>query len=74
VEVHAADRIGVLHEITRALAELHLDIASAKIHTLGAAVVDSFYLRDERGRKIEDPALLVEIERALLHELAGQPS
>jgi [protein-PII] uridylyltransferase len=71
VEVHAADRVGVLHAITRALAELHLDIASAKIHTLGAAVVDSFYLRDEDGRKIEDPELLVEIERALLHELAG---
>jgi [protein-PII] uridylyltransferase len=70
VEVHAPDSVGLLHRVTRALAELHLDIASAKVHTLGPGVVDSFYVRGEGGRKIDDPALLVEIERALLHELA----
>ena len=34
-------------------------------------VVDSFYVRDETGRKLADPAMLVEIERALLHELSA---
>jgi [protein-PII] uridylyltransferase len=70
VEVHAPDSIGELYRITRALAELDLDIVSAKVQTLGEQVVDAFYIRDSMGRKVEDPALLVEIERGLLHELA----
>ena len=71
VEVHAPDSVGVLYRITRALAELDLDIVFAKVQTLGEQVVDAFYLRDSVGRKVEDPALLVEIERDLLHELAS---
>jgi [protein-PII] uridylyltransferase len=71
VEVHAPDSIGVLYRITRALAELELDIVSAKVQTLGERVVDAFYVRTATGGKLEDPALLVEIERALLHELIG---
>ncbi len=71
VEVHAPDSMGVLYRITRALSELDLDIVSAKVQTLGERVVDAFYVRGPSGAKIEDPAMLVEIERALLHELAG---
>ena len=71
IEVHAPDSIGVLHRITRALADLELDIVSAKVQTLGERVVDAFYVRGPGGAKLEDPAVLVEVERALLHELAG---
>jgi [protein-PII] uridylyltransferase len=71
VEVHAPDSMGVLYRITRALSELDLDIVSAKVQTLGDRVVDAFYVRGSSGGKVEDPAVLVEIERALLHELAG---
>jgi [protein-PII] uridylyltransferase len=71
VEVHAPDSIGVLYRITRALAELELDIVSAKVQTLGERVVDAFYVRSAGGGKLEDPAALVEVERALLHELAS---
>ena len=46
VEVHAPDTIGVLYRITRALAELDLNIVSAKVQTLGERVVDAFYVRD----------------------------
>lgn len=70
VEVHAPDSVGILYRITRALAELDLDIVSAKVQTLGDRVVDAFYVRDATGGKIDDPSLLVEVERALLHELA----
>ena len=70
VEVHAPDSIGVLYRITRALADLDVDIASAKVQTLGDRVVDAFYVRDASGAKLEDPMLIVEIERALLHQLA----
>ena len=70
VEVHAVDAIGVLYRITRALAELDLNIVSAKVQTLGDRVVDAFYVRDMAGNKVTDPAALVEVERALLHELS----
>jgi len=70
VEVHAPDSIGVLYRITRALAELDLNIVSAKVQTLGGRVVDAFYVRDQAGGKLTDPLGLVEVERALLHELS----
>jgi [protein-PII] uridylyltransferase len=70
VEVHAPDGLGVLYAITRAFADLDLDIVSAKVHTLGPLVVDSFYLRDADGGKMTDPSVLGEIEREVLHALA----
>ena len=69
VEVLAPDGVGVLYRITQALAELDLDIRSAKVQTLGTQVVDSFYLVDAAGRKVDDPAHQAEIERAVLHAI-----
>jgi [protein-PII] uridylyltransferase len=69
VEVHAPDAIGVLYRITRAIAELELDIRSAKVQTVGFEVIDSFYVRDAEGAKPTDPALLNELSRAILHAL-----
>jgi [protein-PII] uridylyltransferase len=69
VEVEAADALGVLYRITSALADLDLDITSAKVQTLGPRVVDSFYVRDGQGAKVTDGGVLAEIERALLHAL-----
>ncbi len=70
IDVYAPDRIGVLYRITRALAELDLDIRSARVQTLGAHVVDSFYIRDRQGRKITDDETLLEVERAVLHSVS----
>jgi [protein-PII] uridylyltransferase len=69
IDVQAADAIGVLYRITHALAELDLDIRSARVQTLGERVHDAFYVRD-RGGKITDARTLAEIERAILHSLA----
>ncbi|MCU0267182.1 MAG: [protein-PII] uridylyltransferase [Acidimicrobiales bacterium] len=69
VEVRTEDGIGVLYRITRAIAELELDIRSAKVQTVGHEAVDAFYLRDRNGDKIADPAYLTEIEKAILYEL-----
>jgi [protein-PII] uridylyltransferase len=69
IDVQAPDGIGVLYRITHALAELDLDIRSAKVQTLGARVHDAFYVRD-RGGKITDARTRAEIERAILHSLA----
>ena len=72
VEVEAPDGIGVLYRITQALLECDLDIVSAKVQTLGSDAIDAFYVRDGGGAKIDDDAYLVEIERAVLHALAGE--
>jgi [protein-PII] uridylyltransferase len=46
IEVGAADRIGLLYDITRALSDLRLDVHIAKVATYSGRVVDSFYVRD----------------------------
>jgi [protein-PII] uridylyltransferase len=69
VEVLAPDSVGVLYRVARALSELDLDIASAKVQTLGPQVVDAFYVRDFAGSKVDDPEHLAEIERAILQQL-----
>jgi [protein-PII] uridylyltransferase len=69
IDVHAADATAVLYRITRALADLDLDIRSAKVQTIGHEVVDAFYVRDRNGRKLTQDALRGEITRAIQHEL-----
>jgi [protein-PII] uridylyltransferase len=71
IDVSAGDGIGVLYRITRALAELDVDIRSARVQTLGTAVVDAFYVLDRSGAKITDPDTEAEIERAILHHLGA---
>ena len=68
IEVRCEDRVGVLYRITKALAEMDLDIRSAKVQTLGHEVVDSFYVRDGEDSKL-GAEVQAEVERALLHVL-----
>jgi [protein-PII] uridylyltransferase len=70
VEVRAPDRIGLLYRVTKALADLGLDIRHARVQTLGPDVVDTFYVRSGDG-KVTDDFHVAELERALLH--ASQP-
>ena len=70
VEVRCDDRLGALYRITRAFADLDLDIRVAKIATLGHEIVDAFYVRSSSGSKLTDRDHLREIERAVLHQLS----
>ena len=54
IEVGAPDRIGLLYDITRTLAELELDVHLAKVATYTDRVIDAFYVRDALGRKLDD--------------------
>ncbi|MHB8221137.1 MAG: [protein-PII] uridylyltransferase [Acidimicrobiales bacterium] len=65
VEVRAPDEVGLLHRVTRALFECDLDVVSARVSTVGDAVVDAFYVRDADGRKVTDPALVDAIRHAV---------
>lgn len=69
LEVVGPDSLGLLYRITRVLADLDLDVRSAKIDTVGVDVVDTFYVVDRDGAKITDPGHQEEIRRALLHAL-----
>ncbi len=69
LEAVGPDRFGLLHELTRALADMDLDVSSAKIHTMGGDVVDTFYVTDAAGQKVTDAEHQDEIRRALMHVL-----
>jgi [protein-PII] uridylyltransferase len=71
VEVRAPDRIGTLYRITRVLADLGLDIRSAKVSTVGHEVVDTFYVVEADGSKVTDADRLATIEGALRVALSG---
>jgi len=66
VEIAAPDRLGLLHDLARALAGLHLEIHLARIATSAGRIHDSFYVRSEGGQKLTDPAQAEEIKKALL--------
>jgi [protein-PII] uridylyltransferase len=67
IEVRAPTKIGVLHRITKALAEVGLDIRHATVQTIGMEVVDTFYVRTWSGDLVTDPVHRREVERAVLH-------
>ena len=72
LEVKCPDRLGLLYLVTRTLAALGLDIATARIATEIDQAVDTFYVHDGRGGKIEDPDALGRV-RAALEQALVQP-
>jgi [protein-PII] uridylyltransferase len=69
LEVGCVTRIGILYRITKALAEVGLDIRHATVQTIGSEVVDTFYVRSWSGELITDAFHRAEIERAVLHAI-----
>lgn len=70
VEVKCPDRVGLLYLITATLAEQGLDIASARIATEIDQALDTFYVHDRKGPKIEDAEALERLREALREALA----
>ncbi|MFB3117811.1 MAG: hypothetical protein ACE1ZP_03515, partial [Myxococcota bacterium] len=55
VDVSADDRLGLLHDLTRTIAEHGFEIYISKAATTLDQVTDTFYLKDRSGKKITDP-------------------
>ncbi|MEX0830958.1 MAG: ACT domain-containing protein [Nitriliruptoraceae bacterium] len=69
VDVSAVDRLGVLYAITSALAELEVDIVSARIASVDHAVHDRFVVRTSSGDPV-DADHATEIILAVEHAIA----
>ena len=65
LEVKCPDRLGLLYLVTKTLAALGLDIATARIATEIDQAVDTFYVHDGQGRKVENPDALARVREAL---------
>ena len=72
IEIEGLDRPGLLSEITGAISDLSLDIASAHITTFGEKVIDTFYVTDLVGHKISNPSRQERIRERLAAILAGE--
>jgi len=71
VEVNARDRPALLNRLARALFEAKLMVHSAHIATYGERAVDTFYVTDLLGEKIDAAQRLKAVEKKLL-EAAGE--
>jgi [protein-PII] uridylyltransferase len=55
IDVYAPDTLGFLYRLTETISRLGLNITFAKISTRVDGIVDSFYLVDNGGKKLDDP-------------------
>jgi [protein-PII] uridylyltransferase len=72
LEVSCLDRPGLLYDVTTAMSDLNLNIASAHIATFGERAVDVFYVTDLTKLKIQSGAKQAAIRRRLLAAVDGE--
>lgn len=73
VEVNALDRPALLNNLAQALFESKVTLHSAHIATYGERAVDTFYVTDLFGGKIESKSRLKSLEARLIDAAAGSP-
>ncbi len=66
IEVNGRDRAGLLHDVTAAMSQQGLQIASAHVTTYGVRAVDVFYVKDVFGLKIGAERKLDELRQSLV--------
>jgi [protein-PII] uridylyltransferase len=71
IEIETEDRLGLLYIISQTLAELNLDISTAKILTEKGAAIDSFYVREADGARVLAPSRRAAIEQRLRRAIQG---
>jgi [protein-PII] uridylyltransferase len=72
IDLQAEDRVGLLYDISRALADLNINLLLAKILTEKGAAIDTFYVTERSGAKVLAPERQETIKKRLLR--AAQPS
>ncbi len=74
LEIQTIDRIGLLYDIFATIGRFGIETVSARINTEKGAAVDSFYLSDIMGRKVEDSEQLANLKIALETVLGIEPT
>lgn len=74
VEVRADDRIGLLYDLTRTLADLELEVYISKASTALDQVTDTFYIKERNGRKMSDPERIQLLHARLMTVIGGDAS
>jgi [protein-PII] uridylyltransferase len=72
VDVSAEDRLGLLYDLTRTIAQHGYEIYISKIATVMDHIADTFYLKDAEGKKISDPVRLTSLRKDLLRAARGE--
>jgi [protein-PII] uridylyltransferase len=66
VDITANDRMGLLHELTRTIADHGCEIYISKAATVLDQVTDTFYLKDAKGKKLSDEDKIERLRAELL--------
>ena len=72
IEVNARDRPALLHQLAHALFQSKVTIHSAHVATYGERAVDTFYVTDLTGDKIDSAARVKALERRLVEAAGGE--
>jgi [protein-PII] uridylyltransferase len=73
VDVTTDDRIGLLYDLTVTIANHGFSVFISKAATILDQVKDTFYLKDEQGKKIMDTEKLRKLQEDLLEVVADHP-
>ena len=65
IEIQALDRIGLLHDLFHTINHYGLNTAHARICTEKGVAMDTLYITTPDGQKIEDPAILQQLENSV---------
>ncbi|MHB8262288.1 MAG: ACT domain-containing protein [Acidimicrobiales bacterium] len=67
LEVHTRDSIGLLYRLTKVLFDFEIDVARARVSTIGDQVVDAFYIDNEQlHAAMKGGSLKDRLEKAIL--------
>ena len=72
LEVISPDRPGLLARIARVFVEFGIRIHNAKIATLGERVEDVFFITDQEGKPLSDPAFCTSLQEVICEQLDQQ--
>ena len=70
VELQALDRIGLLHDLFSAVNHFGLNTVHARIGTEKGVAIDTLYITDSKGGKVEDPEILTQLEEKVTSLIA----
>ena len=69
LEINSVDRIALVHDLTKKIYSLGLQINSAKILKMGQKITDIFYITDLKGKKILSIKKTNQLKKQILHLL-----